>query len=73
MLTWWFFAACISAGIVVGGVNIGLARVVIGGRLRILSDRMGMVETNLRAIARSGDVEKCTPQECFVEIDRTTS
>jgi diguanylate cyclase (GGDEF)-like protein len=69
VLTWWFFAACISAGIVVGGVNIGLARVVIGRRLRLLSDRMGMVETNLREIARSGDIEKCTPQECFVEID----
>ena len=69
VLTWWFFAACISAGIVVGAVNIGLARVVIGRRLRLLSARMGMVETNLREMARSGDMEKCTPQECFVEID----
>ena len=24
VLTWWFFAACIAAGVVVGGVNIGL-------------------------------------------------
>ena len=69
VLTWWFFAACISAGVVVGGVNIGLARLVIGRRLRLLSARMRMVETNLREIARSGDMEKCTPQECFVEID----
>jgi two-component system, cell cycle response regulator len=69
VLTWWFFAACISAGVVVGGVNIGLARVVIGRRLRVLSDRMRIVETNLRTIVRSGDLEKCTPQACFVEID----
>ncbi|MCA1962208.1 MAG: sensor domain-containing diguanylate cyclase [Desulfomonile sp.] len=69
VLTWWFFAACISAGIVVGAVNIGIARVVIGSRLRVLSQRMGMVETNLRDLARNGDLEKCTPQECFVEID----
>ncbi|MFH1115792.1 MAG: GGDEF domain-containing protein [Pseudomonadota bacterium] len=69
VLTWWFFAACISAGVVVGGVNIGLARVIIGRRLRLLSDRMRMVETNLREMARSGDLEKCTPQECFVETD----
>jgi hypothetical protein len=69
VLTWWFFAACISAGIVVGGVNIGLARLVIGRRLRVLSARMGMVATNLREIARSGDLKDCTPQECFVEID----
>lgn len=69
VLTWWFFAACITAGIVVGAVNIGLARIVIGRRLRVLSERMGMVESNLREIARSGDLEKCTPQECFVEID----
>lgn len=69
VITWWFFAACISAGIVVGIVNIGLARVVIGRRLMVLSQRMGMVETNLRGIARSGDLEKCSPQECFVEID----
>lgn len=69
VLTWWFFAACISAGIVVGAVNIGLARVVIGRRLRLLSARMGMVESNLRAIARSGDLDKCTPAECLVEID----
>jgi two-component system, cell cycle response regulator len=69
VLTWWFFAACIAAGVVVGGVNIGLARAVIGRRLRVLSARMGMVETNLREIARSGDIERCTPQECSVDID----
>lgn len=69
VLTWWFFAACVSAGIVVGMVNIGLARVVIGRRLRVLSQRMGMVETNLRRIASSGDLERCSPEECFVEID----
>lgn len=65
----WFFAVCISAGIVVGAVNIVLARVIIGRRLRTLSERMELVETNLRESAACGALAAGSPEECFVEVD----
>ena len=65
----WFFAACILAGILVGAFNIVLAKVVIGRRLRLLSDRMGFVESNLRQIALDGDPDRCSPEDCFVPVN----
>ena len=67
--TSWFFAACIFAGILVGAFNIVLARVVIGRRLRLLSERMRFVESNLRQIALDGDLGRCSPEDCFVPVD----
>lgn len=68
-LTPWFFAATMTAGFIVGGANIWLARRVVGSRLRILADRMRLVETNLRVFSRTGDASKCTPEACFVTVD----
>jgi diguanylate cyclase len=51
-LTVRFFAATIAAGLMVGGVNFLLCRLVVGERVRRLSVRMRMVgETIERAIA----------------------
>lgn len=69
VLTLWFFAACMTAGFIVGGANIWLARKVVGSRLRMLADRMRFVETSLREISRSGDIGKCTPDACFITVD----
>ena len=69
VLTLWFFAACMTAGFIVGGANIWLARKVVGRRLRMLADRMRFVETSLREISRSGDIGKCTPDACFITVD----
>ena len=36
-----FYASTMLAGLVVGRCNFGLARLVVGRRLRLLADRMG--------------------------------
>ena len=69
VLTPWFFAATMTAGFMVGGVNIWLARNVVGSRLHILADRMKFVETNLRNISLNGENGKCTPEACFLTVD----
>lgn len=69
VLTPWFFAATMTAGFIVGGTNIWLARDVVGSRLHILADRMRFVETNLMEISRTGDMNKCTPEACHIPVD----
>lgn len=68
-LTPWFFAACMSAGFMVGGANIWLARNVVASRLRILADHMKFVEINLRNISLNGDMGKCKPEACYLPVD----
>lgn len=68
-LTPWFFAATMTAGFIVGGANIWLARKVVGSRLRILADRMRLIESNLMLFSRTGDTSKCTPETCFITVD----
>jgi two-component system cell cycle response regulator len=69
VFTPWFFAATLSAGFVVGAVNIGLARSVVGRRLRLLADRMVHVRTNLDQIAADGNLDRCQPADCYVPAD----
>ena len=67
VLTPWFFAACIAAGVLVGAFNILLAKTVVGRRLRTLADRMRYVETNLVAMSKDGDASRCKPEDCYVD------
>jgi two-component system, cell cycle response regulator len=69
VLTPWFFAACITAGIIVGALNITLARVVVGRRLRTLADRMRHVTQKFRQIKEGGDTKECNTEECKVDED----
>ena len=64
-----FFGACILAGVAVGAANIGLARSVVGIRLRVLASRMQQVEHNLHQIARNDDTSECSADNCLVSID----
>ncbi len=68
-LTLWFFVATMTAGFIVGGANIWLARKIVGSRLHILADHMKLVEINFREISRTGDTDKCTPEACFIPVD----
>ena len=45
--TLWFFSVCIFSGLLVGAVNILLARWIVGGRLNMLSAHMGKIEDKL--------------------------
>ena len=58
-----------TAGFIVGGANIWLARNVVGSKLHILADRMRFVEANLMEISRTGDANKCTPEACYIPVD----
>ena len=69
VLTPLFFISCISAGVIVAGANIWLARRIVGKRLRMLADRMRLVEGNLRQMSRSQEAGKCTPEACSITVD----
>jgi two-component system, cell cycle response regulator len=64
-----FFAATVTAGLFVGGMNLVLARSVVGRRLRQLTDRMRYVSGVLEEANYTGDWSRCSPDECELEID----
>jgi diguanylate cyclase (GGDEF)-like protein len=64
-----FFASTLSAGLVVGAVNFGLARLVVGRRMRLLADRMGTVEERLGRAVFTQDWSACDPEACALPVD----
>jgi diguanylate cyclase (GGDEF)-like protein len=69
VLTWWFFQACMSAGVIMAAANIGITRSVVGRRLSLLADRMQYVEANLLAPSRNVAGEQPTPESCHIVVD----
>ena len=69
VLTPWFFAACMAAGLIVGAANVRLARVVVGRRLRILAEHMHHVANNLQEVADGSDLSRCNPDGCLLTVD----
>ena len=69
VLTPLFFASTLTAGLVVGAVNFGLARLVVGRRLRLLADRMSTVEERLGQAAYTQDWSSCDPEACALPVD----
>ena len=68
-LTGRFFAACLGAGALAGVINYGLARGVVGARLRLLSGSMRHVAENLQTMTASSDLSRCTPEDCSIPVD----
>jgi two-component system, cell cycle response regulator len=64
-----FFAATVTAGLFVGGMNLVLARSVVGRRLRQLAERMRYVSGVLEEATYTGDRSRCSPEECQLTID----
>jgi two-component system, cell cycle response regulator len=64
-----FFVACLGAGALAGVINYGLARGVVGVRLRVLAGSMRHVEENLLSMTFSGDLSQCTPENCSIALD----
>jgi len=69
ILTPWFFFFCITAGIVVGAVNILLARSIVGKRLKLLSERMQFIEEKLNSSMSIAELEECTREQCSIPVD----
>jgi len=68
-LTPFFFAVCLVAGIVVGGINIRLTRVVVMPRLRALVDGMRMIQSVVENATYTGDWTDCDPDGCQLPVD----
>jgi two-component system cell cycle response regulator len=66
-----FYASTLAAGLVVGAVNFGLARLVVGRRLRLLAAGMGNVEQQLAQAVFSHDWSGCDPRTCALVVDST--
>ena len=64
-----FLAACLGAGALAGGLNQGLARWVVGVRLRLRSEGMRQVEQDLQVMTFSTDLSRCTPENCSLKVD----
>ena len=69
VLTPGFYAATLAAGLAVGAVNVGLARLVVGRRLRQLAAAMTSVETQLSAAVYTQDWSGCDPTRCALPVD----
>jgi two-component system, cell cycle response regulator len=64
-----FCASTVTAGLLVGAVNYGLARLVVGRRLRLLAQRMETVEERLAQALFTHDWSSCDPQSCALTVD----
>lgn len=64
-----FFAATITAGLLVALVNHWLARRVVGTRLSTLVAGMRHVEDSVRNASLAGDWSSCDPRDCKVPVD----
>lgn len=69
VLNFRFFLYCVTAGLVVAGVNYKIARSVFRPRLRLLAGRLEEIRTTLERIQRDGDHCGCDPEHCFVPVD----
>jgi diguanylate cyclase (GGDEF)-like protein len=64
-----FYAATLAAGLAVGAVNVGLARLVVGRRLRLLAVAMTSVEAQMSAAVYTQDWSGCDPTRCALPVD----
>lgn len=64
-----FFLSCIIAGIVVGFVNILLTRLIVGKRLKMMTERMLLVKSHIMSVAKGDESKSCTPESCSIQID----
>jgi diguanylate cyclase (GGDEF)-like protein len=64
-----FVVSCVAAGLLVGGVNWALARLIVGRRLAALADRMAAVTVNVREAVYTGDWLDCQADRCRVTVD----
>jgi diguanylate cyclase (GGDEF)-like protein len=69
VLTPTFITFCIMAGLLVGAVNIILAKTVVGKRLRFLAARMDHVGKKLSSGLSSAELAECTQEECLIPVD----
>lgn len=69
VLTEVFFSLCILAGIIVGALNIIMAKTVVGKRLKLLAGRMSFIEEKLNTSMSIAELDECTREQCSIPVD----
>lgn len=69
VLTKRFIFSCLAAGTAVGAINIGIARNIVGNRLKVLSSRMKYIQGRLKGSLETLNPEDCTSAECILPVD----
>ncbi len=64
-----FFIACVAAGILVGVVNILLARFTVGEKLKLFTSKMNHAKENILSISRGGDIDDCSIETCHIPVE----
>ncbi len=67
----WFRFACIFSGLLVGLVNIILAKSVVEKRLRTLASHMSDIEARLHEVSGQNDFIDCDNLKCHIIVDST--
>ncbi|MBT3318186.1 MAG: sensor domain-containing diguanylate cyclase [Clostridia bacterium] len=65
------FLLCVLAGVIVGAINIFLARMIVKKRLKRVSDSMIKVENRLHEMSQSDMEQLCDAQDCYLADDST--
>lgn len=65
----WFFVLCVAAGIIVGFVNIMLARAVVGKRISILVGKMRYISDHLIKDRHEDIIRNCDTETCLLKVD----
>ena len=63
------FLLCVLAGVMVGAINIFLARMIVKKRLKRVSDSMIKVENRLKEMSQSDMEQLCDAQDCYLIDD----
>lgn len=64
-----FQITCVAAGLLVGALNISIARFIVGKRLRLLADRMSFVDDKLSSGLSAEELAECTEEHCMIPVD----
>ena len=65
----WFRLACILAGLLVGSMNIMLAKTVVEKRVRTLANHMKEIENHLHEISGKNEPIDCDGIKCHIQVD----
>lgn len=64
-----FFAATLTAGVLLGTLNFVIAHRVVGSRLRLMAERMRYVGDVIKEATFTGDWSNCDPATCELPDD----
>ncbi len=69
ILTTQFILSCIVAGVIVGAINILLAKSIVGKKVHTLSDKMAYIGQKIVSAKSIDQLKECNSEECRIEDD----